>query len=267
MEYIEKMIKYFTDQGVSRGIAITYIAVAAVIMVMAIVVVVMRIYLMIAYHEGKVQETKSKKTSSEVAREALDKAGLKHIRVAKAGFFRAFFIGNCYSITQKTIFLRRGIYNKSSITAVSMALQKVGVAKLCEQGSKRTRTRNVMQILSLVGPVLFVPVVLIGFVVDFALFHVFGMFSIIGIAIGFVLVFSGLIATLLSLPVEKKANDIALEIIKKTGVLTDDEIVVTKKVFKAYIVSYVCEFIVAVLRIVQIILEIVMNIQINNNKS
>lgn len=267
MEYIEKLIKYFTDQGVSRGIAITYIAVSALILIMALVIIVMRIYLMVKYHEGNVQQTKSGKTSSEVARDALDKAGLKHIRIARAGFFRAFFIGNCYSITQKTIFLRKGIYNKNSITAVSLALQKVGLAKLCESGNTMTRTRNIMQILSLVGPVMFVPIVLLGFILDIVLFHVFGMFSIIGIAIGFVLIFSGLIATLLSLPVEKKANDIALEIIKETGVLTDDEIIITKKVFKAYIVSYVCEFIVAVLRIVQIILEIVMNVQINNNKS
>ena len=54
----------------------------------------------------------------------------------------------------------------------------------------------------------------------------------------------------------------ALEMIKETGVLNEEEIVIVKKVFKAYIVSYICEFIVAVLRIVQIILEIVMNSQI-----
>lgn len=266
MEYIEKMIKYFTDQGVSRGVAITYIIVSAVILVMVLVVIVMRIYLMVAYHEGNIQQTKSGKTSSEVAREALDKAGLKHIRVERAGFFRAFFIGNCYSITNKTIYLRKGIYNKDSVTAVALALQKVGLAKLCESGNAMTRTRNIMQILSLIGPMLFVPVVLLGCVIDFVLFSVFGVFSIIGIAVGFVLVFSGLISTLLSLPVEKKANAMALEMINETGVLTKDEVVVVQKVFKAYIVSYVCEFIVAVLRIVQIVLEIVMNVQINNNK-
>ena len=266
MEFIEQFISYFTDQGVSRGVAITYIAVSALIAIMAIVVIVMRIYLMFAYHDGNTKKTKSGKTSTQVAREALDKAGLKHIQIKKAGFFRAFFIGNCYSITKKTIFLRKGIYDKDSITAVSMALQKVGVAKLCEQGDTKTRTRNIMQILSLVGPVLFVPVVLLGFILDIVLFNVFGMFSIVGIIIGLILVFSGFIATLLNLPVEKHANNIALDIINKTSVLSQDEIVIVKKVFKAYIVSYVCEFIVAVLRTIQIVLEIVMNAQINNNK-
>ena len=265
MNYIEEMIKYLTDQGVSRGVAITYLIVSALILIMIIVVLVMRIYLIFAYREGNAQKTQSGKTSEQVAREALDKAGLKNIEVKKAGFFRAFIYGNCYSITKKTIFLRRGIFGKSTVTAVALALQKVGVARLCEKESKMAKTRNIMQILSLFGPILFVPVVFAGFIIDFALFRVFGVFSIIGIAIGLFLVLSGLIATLLTLPVEEKANEMALETIKETGVLTENEVVIVKKVFKAYIVSYVCEFIVAVLRIIQIVLEIVMNVQINNN--
>lgn len=264
-ELWEKGIAYFTNQGVSRGVAIAYIITGIAIAIMAVVVIIMRIYLMVKYHEGNTQKTKSGKTSNQVAREALDKAGLSHIKVEKAGFLRAFVYGNCYSITKKTIFLRRGIYDKDSITAVSMALQKVGVAKMCEEGNVATRTRNIMQILSLFGPILFVPVVLAGFLIDLLIFNALGAFSVAGIAVGGVLVLSGLIATLLNLPVEKKANDMALKMINQTGILTKDEIVVVEKVFKAYLVSYVCEFIVAVLRIVQIILEIVMNVQINSN--
>ena len=265
MNIWEKLISYFTEQGVSRGLAITYIIVCALIAIMAIVVIAMRIYLIFAYHDGNKNETQSGKTSNEVAREALDKAGLSHIKVKKAGFLRAFVYGNCYSITKKTIFLRRGIYNKSSITAVAMALQKVGVAKLCEKGDIKTRTRNIMQILSLFGPVLFVPFAVLGFALDYLLFQAFGVFSIIGLAAGWILVIAGFVATLLNLPVEKKANDMALKMIKETGVLTDEEIVIVKKVFKAYIVSYICEFIVAVLRIIQIVLEIIMNSQIKKS--
>ena len=267
MEKIEELISFFTEQGVSRAVAIVYLVVSALIILMAVVVLVMRIYLMFAYHDGNKQKTHNGKTSNEVAREALDKLGLKHIKIKKAGFLRAFIYGNCYSITQKTIFLRRGIYDKNSITAVAMALQKVGVAKMCESGSVKTRTRNIMQILSLFGPILFVPVVIAGFVIDYALFSVFGLFSVVGIIIGLVLVSAGLIATLLNLPVEKQANEMALKMINQTNVLTADEVVIVKKVFKAYLVSYICEFIVAVLRIVQIILEIVMNVQINNKNN
>lgn len=262
----EELIAFFTEKGVSRGLAITYIIVSAVLVVMAIFALVMRIVVIVKYHEGNAQKTKNGKTSSQVAREALDKAGLKHIRVEKAGWLRAFFIGNCYSISHKTIYLRGSIYNKDSITAVGLALQKVGQAKMCEEGDGLTRTRNIMQILSLIGPIMFVPVVLLGFVLDFALFSVFGVFSVVGIAVGFVLVLAGLISTLLNLPVEKRANTYALKLVKETGVLDAQEQEVLKKVFDAYIVAYVCEFLVAILRIVQIVLEIVMNVQISNNK-
>ena len=266
-EYWEEMIAFFTEKGVSRGLAITYIIVSAVLVILALVCIVLRIVVIVKYHEGNKQKTKNGKTSSEVAREALDKAGLKHIRVEKAGWLRAFFIGNCYSISKKTIFLRGSIYGKDSITAVGLALQKVGQAKMCEEGDGLTRTRNVMQILSLVGPILFVPVVLLGFVLDVALFHVFGVFSVVGIAIGFFLVIAGLVATLLNLPVEKRANTYAMKVVEETGILDEEERKVLKKVFDAYIVAYVCEFLLAILRIVQIILEIAMNAQISSNKS
>ena len=266
-QYIEKFIQYFTDKGVSRGVAITYLIVSAIIVVMAIVALVMRIIVIIKYQEGNKREVKSGKTGYEIAREMLDKAGLKDVKIEKAGWLRAFFIGNCYSITKNTIFLRKGIINAKSVTSVALALQKVGVAKLCVNGNKTAKTRNIMQIVSLVGPILFVPVVLLGFILDYILFQVFGIFSIVGIAVGLFLVLAGFIERMLNIPVEKKANKMALSMIRETGVLDEEEIAIVEKVFKAYMIAYICEFIIAVLRIVQIVLEIVMNVQIASNKS
>lgn len=264
---MEELIKYFTEQGVSRGLAITYIVVSALLVVMAIVALVMRIMVVFKYHKGNHTKTKSGKTSFQVAEEALSKLGLKDVKVKKAGFFRAFFIGNSYSISQNTIFLRPSIANKDSITAVSLALQKVAIAKMHHEGKSSVKIRNTAQVLTLVGPILFVPVVLLGFLIDILLFKNFGVFSVVGIAIGLVLVAAGFVQTFLNLPVEKKANTIALEMIDKTGVLDKSEREIAKKVFDAYIIAYVCEFIVAILRVVQIVLEIVMNSQINSKNS
>lgn len=269
VELWEKGITYFTDMGVSRGVAATYIIVSILFVLMALVALVMRIIVIVKYQQGNRMTTSSGKNAREIAREALDKAGLKHIQVKQAGFLRAFFIGNCYSITQKTVFLRRGIINQNSITAAGLALQKVGIAKMCEgdKQSATTKTRNIMQILNILAPVLFVPVVLLGFIIDLVLFNTFGLFSVIGIIVGLVLVLSGFIATMLNIPVEKKANEMALEMIKETGILNEKEIEVVKEVFKAYMIAYVCEFIVAVLRVVQIILEIIMDNQIASKNS
>ncbi len=159
--------------------------------------------------------TSEGKTSFQIAREALDKAGLNDVQVKKAGFFRALFFGNSYSVRKKTIFLRGGIADKDSITAVGLALQKVGIAKMCADGSKMVRTRNTAQVLSIVGPILFVPVVLVGFLVDILLFSTLGTFSVVGIVVGLVLVVFGFISTLLNLPVEKRQTILRYKLFKK----------------------------------------------------
>ena len=266
IELWNKAINYLVGQGVSTELATTYLIVSLALVVMALVALVMRIIVVVKYYKGNHTRTKNGQTSFEVAREALDKIGLKDVKIKKAGIFRAFFIGNSYSISKKTIYLRGGIADKNSITAVAMALQKVGIAKMHHDGNSAVGVRNIAQVLSLVGPILFIPVVLVGFVVDYALFGVFGAFSIASIVVGGVILASGFVATLLNLPVEKKANSIALDIMDKTQVLDKEEREIAKKVFDAYLVAYICEFIVAILRVVQIVLEIVMNRQINNRK-
>ena len=125
------------------------------------------------------------------------------------------FFGNSYSVRKKTIFLRGGIADKDSITAVGLALQKVGIAKMCADGSKMVRTRNTAQVLSIVGPILFVPVVLVGFLVDILLFSTLGTFSVVGIVVGLVLVVFGFISTLLNLPVEKRQTILRYKLFKK----------------------------------------------------
>ena len=262
-EIWQKMIEFFTEKGVSTGLAIAYIIVSALLVVMAIVALIMWIIVCVKYFAANKTRTTSGKTGLELAREMLDKAGLKHIQVKKAGLLRAIFIGNCYSITKKTVFLRGAIANKNSITSVGMALQKVGIAQLCESGDKKAIARNSLQIVSIFGPMLFIPIVLIGAVIDFCLFRVFGTFSMISIGIGLFIMVAGFLVTLLNIPVEKKANKMALATIKSTGVLNEEEQKLVKKVFDAYIIAYIMDFIVAVLRVVQLVLEIVMKSQMS----
>lgn len=264
-DYIEKAISYFTDKGVTRGVAITYLVVGALLAIMAIVVVVMRIVLIVKYQNANKVRTASGKTNVEIAREALNKAGLKDVQIKKAGFFRAFFIGNSYSTRKKIIYLRRGIYGQSTVTAIGVAMQKVGLAKILNEGDKKIVVRNAAMMMGLIGPVLFVPLVILGAVIDYLLFGVFGTFSIVCICIGMLFIVLSFLETLLNLPVEKKANNRAMKMVEDYNLLNEEERFLLKKVFDAYMISYVCEFIVSVLRLVQLVLEIVMNIQISNS--
>lgn len=262
MDQIIQVIKEFFEQNnISPGLGIAYIVVSILLAIMVVVALVMRLIVVIRYFSANRKKVSSGRSCIDVAREALDKAGLQQVQIKKASFLRAWFIGNCYSITKDTIFLRRTIYGKSTLTATGLALQKVGVAKLVHDGDKKTILRNRMQILDLLGPFLFVPIIIGGALIDFFVFQEFGFVSILSIVVSALLLVAAFIVTLLNIPVEKKANDMALEMIKDNGICTEDEQKTIKKVLDTYIVAYILEFIVTVLRIIQLILEILINAQ------
>ena len=267
MEAIQKIISYFTESGVSPVIAIAYLIVSALVVVMAIVALVMWIMVSVRYFKTNKKKISSGKTSMQVAREMLDKCGLDYVQVKKAGFLRAWFYGNSYSLTKKTIFLRRNISDKDTVTAVGLALQKVGIAKMCETDGKMAKTRNIFQIVGLFGPFMFIPVILIGVLIDFLLIQEPGAASVVSMVLGLMILSAGFVVTLLNIPVEKKANEMALEMIDRSNLMTDEERNMIKLVFDTYIIAYVMDFIVTVLRIIQLILEIVMKAQMGSNNN
>ena len=261
MDFIKQLIAYFTEKGISTGVAIAYIVVGVLLAVMTIVAIVMRIIVVVRYFKSNRASCSSGITGPQAARYVLDKCGLTDVQVKKSGFFRALFFGNSYSVARKTIFLRRTIWDKNSLTAVGLALQKVGIAKMCADGKKSVKVRYYFQLLGLFGPVLFIPIIILGVVLDMVIFNAFGTFSIVAIAISLAILLSGFIVTLLNIPIEKKENDMALEMIEESGFCSEEERMQIKKVLDTYIIAYICEFIIEVLRMVQLILEIIMRVQ------
>lgn len=266
-ELWNQLIAIFTDTGISRGVAIAYIVVCILVIIMAIAAGIMRLVVFFKYHISNRHECSSGRTSYQVAHEALVKAGMGHIQVKKSGFFRALIFGNSYSLRRKTIFLRRSIMDKSSITAVGVALQKVGVAKLCESGNKAAITRNVLQYVGLFGPFLFLPIVVIGYAVDLIVFSQSGTFALGSVIAGLIVLSVGFVITLLNIPVEIKANKAAMEMIDEFDICTPTEKEEIKNVLNAYILMYICDFILNVLRLIMYVLEIVMRMQQSRSSS
>ena len=62
---------------------------------------------------------------------------------------------------------------------------------------------------------------------------------------------AGFIVTLLNIPVEKKANRLALQLMEEYGLATGKELKTMQKVYGAYIASYVAQFILQMLRLIQ----------------
>ena len=85
------------------------------------------------------------------------------------------------------------------------------------------------------------------------------LFSLVTAGIGLLFILFGFIVTLLNIPVEKKAMERAQVILENE--LTGEEMVTVKKIFRSYLVEYVLQFIIAILRIIQLILKILISIR------
>ena len=255
--------------GTSDGLAVAYVFVSILVILMAVVCLVLEIRVWFRYHRANKMPIACTMTGLDAARFVLDKAGLQHVRVRKAGILREAVFGNYYNVFTKTIYLRSWlgkVDNKRTVTSVALGVQKAALAKLCEEGDRQTLLRNRLSIIAIFGPLLFLPVLILGVVLDFVLLQQLGMYSLIGLALGGLLAVAGFIVTLLNIPVEKKANRLALQLMEEYGLATGKELKTMQKVYGAYIASYVAQFILQMLRLIQWVLELVIKLGGKNNK-
>lgn len=264
IRFMNELIELVSEtMGSSGMLTIAYVFVSILVVIMAIVAGVMKIIIMVRYAKANKMHISSNHTGVEAARYVLDKAGYSNITVKKAGFWRELIFGNYYNVLTKTIYLRSFLFqidDRRSVTATAIAVQKAAIAKLCEDGDRQTLTRNRLSLIGIFGPFLFIPLLLLGVVLDFFVLQTSGVCSLLSLAVGGILLVAGFIVTLLNIPVEKKANALALEMMKEYELANEEELPVMKKVFDTYIISYVCDFILEVLRIIQFILEIAIKI-------
>lgn len=225
----------------------------------AIFASVAKTILFFKFHHYNHQQTQSGWTAYAATRAFLDASGLQDVKVEKSGFFRTLIMGDYYSVKKKTIYLRKRIINQSSMTAVGVGLQKVGLAIMDKQGDKKLKTRAVLLPMAFISPTLFLPIVFVGFVIDL-LVGFTGVIAAIFTAVGIAFYLAALIYMLVNIPVEKKANNIALNILQQSQILTPDEIEKVDSLFKFYILSYIADFVVALLELVRDIFKLAYNI-------
>lgn len=251
--------------GCMSGYILALIIVAALIGVVTIFATIIRLVLFIKYHAYKRQETQSSMTALAAARATLDVNGMQDVEVKKCGFFRAWLWGDSYSVRKKTVFLRRGIINTKSITGIGVAMQKVGLAIMDKQGDKKLKARSILLPISYISPVLFIPIVIIGFVVDY-LIGFTGLPTLIFAIVGIVFYSLSLVYLLLNIPVEKKANRLAMGILSKSNILTSEEMDKVSSLLNMYVWMYVADFVISILKILYSILKMFGKIAIKNKK-
>ena len=231
---------------------------------------IVRLILLIKYHKLNKKESNTNLTACDLARKVLDANGLGEVQVEKAGFFRMLFFGNHYSVRKKTIFLRKNIINKNSATALGISLQKVGHAIQHKNKAKGFRARYVLSIMSNFSPLIFYGLIIIGLVIDFLTgFKGFGnapitvIFLIVGI-VYYMLVF---FALLLTIKIEKRANVMAMEMVRKANLLSEEDTNDLENLLHLYIVADIIDFVITILKIVQLILKLLLQILRNKEQN
>ena len=251
-----------TLDGVSEGVIIAMSVVIGLLIIASIFAFGISIYLSISYVRYNKKQNSCGKTGEQIARKILDHHELGHIKVSKTG---SIMFGNSYSHYFKKVRLRRLTWQKRSVTSLAMAAQKSALAVLDKENDAEMRTRIRLTPLIYFGPIAFVPMVVIGVLLDVLLSTGFCgiLFTVLGL--GFYLL--SFVMSILVLKTEKKAQKRAYEIMKEEGLATEEELESCKKLFRLYNIEYINDMVIALLELIYRVLQIIAYVQNSSSSS
>ena len=251
-----------TLDGVSEGVIIAMSVVVGLLIIASIFAFGISIYLSISYVRYNKKQNSCGKTGEQIARKILDHHELGHIKVSKTG---SIMFGNSYSHYFKKVRLRRLTWQKRSVTSLAMAAQKSALAVLDKENDAGMRTRVRLTPLIYFGPIAFVPMVVIGVLLDVLLSTGFCgiLFTVLGL--GFYLL--SFVMSILVLKTEKKAQKRAYEIMKEEGLATEEELESCKKLFRLYNIEYINDMVIALLELIYRVLQIIAYVQNSSSSS
>ena len=251
-----------TLDGVSEGVIIAMSVVVGLLIIASIFAFGISIYLSISYVRYNKKQNSCGKTGEQIARKILDHHELGHIKVSKTG---SIMFGNSYSHYFKKVRLRRLTWQKRSVTSLAMAAQKSALAVLDKENDAEMRTRVRLTPLIYFGPIAFVPMVVIGVLLDVLLSTGFCgiLFTVLGL--GFYLL--SFVMSILVLKTEKKAQKRAYEIMKEEGLATEEELESCKKLFRLYNIEYINDMVIALLELIYRVFQIIAYVQNSSSSS
>ena len=238
--------------------------VACLIIVVALISAIVSIWLAIKYVVYNRTANKAGINGEQTARKILDSNGLNHIRVSVVG---SLMFGNSYSHFFKKVRLRRWTVKKNSISSMAMGAQKSCLAVLDKEGDKDMKTRIILTPFIYFGPLMFLPILIIGILVDILVFNFSGIVTVIAASLGLLFYVASFVMSLMVLKTEVKAQKKALEILEKDNLATQEERGMMKSLFKLYNIQYVNDLILEFLELLLRILMIFAKAQNSSSSS
>ena len=253
----------FSLANVSDMIIISMSIIAVLLIIVSIYALIVSIYLAIKYHKYNRKENSINMSGKDIARKILDDNDLQNIKVKSSG---SILFGNSYSHYFKKVRLRRLTWKKNTISSLAMASQKSCLAILDKENDKDMKTRIKLTPLIYCGPLLFIPLIIIGAVLDILVLNSnTGTMTIIFSLIGLLFYLLSFIMSLKILKTEKKAQEKAYELLKKNNMATDEELAMLKDLFKLYNIEYVNNMIISLLELIYRVLQVIAYIQNSNS--
>lgn len=243
------------------GFDIALIVVGILIGICAIVSAGVSIWLMIKYAKYNRLQNSAGLTGVDIARRILDDNDLQHIKVKSTG---SIMFGNSYSHYFKKVRLRRLTKNERSLTSLGMGAQKAALAVLDKEGDPDMKKRVRLIPIITFGPFAFIPLLLIGLVLDL---FVFGESGICTMALGIVAILFfaySIVLSVMTLKTEKKAQERAYEILQSRNLITEDELIKLRELFHLYNIQYINDIILSALELIYFVLEILAEMNKSN---
>jgi len=199
-----------------------------------------QIYVNNSYNKYKYQGLKKKTTGAEVAREILDKNGLKNVKVIEIKGS----LTDHYDPRKKVVSLSSDIYNGDTIAAASVASHE------CGHAIQDKESYIFLKIRSLIVPVVNFStkigylVIMIGIIFGFTKLALIGLMLLVGM----------LFFQLITLPVEFNASRRAKKQLSSLKIVDNDEMTDASAMLRAAAFTYVASLITTLLQILRLAL-------------
>lgn len=248
----------------SRPMQIALGVTGAAILIVCLVSIVVSLLLSVSYMKFNRRSNSSGLTGEAAARKILDLNGLKNIKVSVSG---SMMYGNSYSHYFKKVRIRRFTKNKESLTALAIGSQKAALAVLDKENDPDMKKRIRLTPFIYLGPVAFIPLVLIGYAIDYLILHTNGYCTIAFSMIGLVFYFISILVTLFTLKTEKKAQIKACKMLREFDLASEKEIAEMKKLYRLYNIQYINDVILSILEFVYYALQIIASMNGNSSSA
>jgi Zn-dependent membrane protease YugP len=240
------------------GLEIALMVVGSLIGAIGLVSLVVSGWLAFQYVKFNKMDNSAGLTGEEAARKILDDNELQHIKVKVTG---SLLFGNSYSHYFKKVRLRRFTRHKKSLTSLGMGAQKSALAILDKESDPDMKKRIKLYPLITFGPFAFIPLIVIGGLLDYFMFNQAGLCTYILGGIGFLFYVYAVVLSILTLKTEKKAQERAYEILAKGNLATEEELANLKDLFRLYNIQYVNDIILSSLELIYKVLEIALAVK------